>query len=150
MLVTGVFSVYARLNATTDNTLHSENTPEPMRASVFNLDITFTLTQASPNQCYFVFEGCNDVDSLTLTYKIEYFNGTGAAIGTLDKTVTPLTLPKNANSPSRIAALINFRNTEIVFESGYTYTDIKKIKVTVYIGEDDARLTKTAELSIQS
>ena len=137
----GVFEVYARLNATEPNVLHSENTPEYARVSVFNLDIDFLVTPIqNQNTCYFVFDGCADIKSLTYTYKIEYLDSNGTVIGGIDKSEVPITSSTKRNDA--IVQTVNYR-TEGDFKSGYGHADVKKIRVTVTIDSGSDTLVKT-------
>ncbi len=145
----GVFSVYARLNATQANTLHSENTPVGKRVSVFNLDIEFLVNAiAGSNQCYFVFKGCDDIDAITYSYKINYLNVLNQVIGSLDKSDTFVTQNKANVSSDTISALVNYRVGGQLTD-GYTQSDIAKIAVTVYIQGGAEVLPKSYTTSVK-
>ena len=144
----GVFSVYARLNATEDGYLHSENTPEAGRVSVFNLDVEFIVTpQAGTNLCTFVFKGCGDVDSITFSYKINYIGKNGEVIGGIDKSDTYVTATKTQAGSENCVKQINYR-LEGSFEDGYAHKDVAKIEVTVYIDGGSEMLQKTYTVAV--
>lgn len=137
----GVFLVYARLNATAPGILDSANTPEYARASVFNLDITFSVTPAQTgNLCSFVFGGCTDIDSLTYSYTIEYLDASGNVIGGIDKSDTEKT--STAKRGDNIVESVNYR-AEGVFESGKGHADVVKVCVTITITVGSETLVKT-------
>lgn len=149
-LMGGIFEVYARVEATEDNTLDSDNTPMSGRVSVFNLDITFKASKSSQTQCYFVFQGCENIDSLTFTYMIEYYNSSNTKIGTLDKTAQDITLYKSSSSknPDIIQTQYNVINTSIVYESNeYSAKDITSYIVYVYIDGGMEIMTYTSTVS---
>ena len=144
----GVFSVYARLDATEDGYLNSENTPESQRVSVFNLDVEFIVTpQAGTNLCTFVFKGCDDVDFITFSYKINYLDANGNVIGGIDKSDTSVTANKTQAGSSNCVKQINYR-LEGTFKDGNTHKDVAKIEVIVYINGGSEILQKTYTVSV--
>jgi len=145
----GVFSVYARLNATQPGALHSENTPIGQRVSVFNLNIEFNVSPiVGSNQCYLVFKGCSEIDSLTYSYKISYLDAASNVIGGLDKSGTFVTQNKTSSSSDTISGLINYK-TGGEFSGNYSYQDIAKIEVTVYISGGTETLQKTHTAAVK-
>ena len=145
----GVFSVYARLNATQANMLHSENTPVSKRVSVFNLDIEFIVNAISgSNQCYFVFKGCGEIDSITYSYKIDYLNSANEVIGGIDKSTNFVTQNKASASADTISCLINYRSGG-QFTGDHTQNDLSKIAVTVYINGGTETLPKSYTTSVK-
>ena len=145
----GVFKVYARLNATDANTLNSQNTPAQEQVSVFNLDIEFMVTPiANSNQCYLLFSGCNEIDSITYAYKITYLDASGQAIGGLDKSYSFVTQNKTSPTSDTISCLINYR-TGGDFTGSYTHSDVSKIEVTVYIDGGTETLQKSYTTSVK-
>ena len=145
----GVFKVYARLNATEANTLHSQNTPTQEQVSVFNLDIEFMVTPlANSNQCNLVFSGCNDIDSITFSYKINYLDASGQVIGGLDKSHSFMTQSKTSPTSDIIACLINYR-VGGEFNGSYTSSDLSKIEVTVFIDGGTEILQKSYTTSVK-
>lgn len=145
----GVFSVYARLNATDANMLHSENTPVQDRVSVFNLDIEFVVsTIAGSNQCYFIFKGCSEIDSISYSYEIKYLDSQNQVIGGVDKTNTLITQKKDANMPDTISSLINYRKDgELI--GNYTQSDVSKIEVIVFVDGGTETLRKSYTTTVR-
>ena len=135
----GVFRVYARLDAAGANTLDSENTPEAGRVSVFNMDITLSMNKVSGSnsQCYVIFGGCSDISSISYSYKINYYGADGAAIGGIDKSFTARTVKKgNSADKDKIVDMLNYR-LDGSFENGYSFSDVKRIELIVYIDGGD-------------
>lgn len=145
----GVFKVYARLNATDSNTLHSQNTPVQEQVSVFNLDIDFMVTPiTNSNQCNLVFSGCNDIDSITYSYQIKYLDASDQVIGGIDKSHSFVTQGKTNPSSDIIAGLINYRIGG-EFNGSYTHSDVSKIEVTVFIDGGTETLQKSYTVSVK-
>lgn len=145
----GVFKVYARLNATDSNTLNSRNTPEQEQVSVFNLDIDFAVSPiAGSNQCYLLFSGCNEIDSITYSYKVNYLDASGQTIGGLDRSYSFSTQGKTSPSADSISCLINYR-TGGEFNGNYTQNDVSKIEVIVYIDGGTETLWKSYTASVK-
>ncbi len=142
----GVFLVYARLNATAPGVLNSANTPEYARASVFNLDITFSVTpRQTGNLCSFVFGGCSEIDSLTYSYTIEYLDASDNVIGGIDKSDEEKT--STAKRDDNIVESVNYR-VGATFESGKSHADVVKIRVTITITVGSETMVKTATVNV--
>ena len=145
----GVFKVYARLNANDSNTLNSQNTPAQEQVSVFNLDIEFAVSPISgSNQCYLLFSGCNEIDSITYSYKINYLDASGQVIGGLDRSYSFSTQSKASPTSDAISCLINYR-TGGEFNGNYTHDDVSRIEVTVYIDGGTETLRKSYTASVR-
>ncbi|MGN0814506.1 MAG: hypothetical protein ACI4MH_04655 [Candidatus Coproplasma sp.] len=147
-LPAGVITVYARVNATNANEISSENTPADQRASIYNLNITLSLSKYGDGdyQFYVVFGGCAGTDSLTFTYEIKYYDSNGTYVGCTPKT-TEKTAQKTGVSEDNIITTINYR-LGATFEAGYGHTDIKKVVLIVYISSGTNVLQKSAEMII--
>ena len=145
----GVFKVYARLNATDSTMLNSQNTPLQEQVSVFNLDIEFMVTPISgSNQCYLLFSGCNEVDEITYSFKINYLDDSNQVIGGLDRSYSFVTQGKLSAESDTIACLINYR-TGGLFNGNYTQSDVAQIEVIVYIDGGTEKLQKSYTVSVK-
>ena len=145
----GVFKVYARLNATDSNTLNSQNTPAQEQVSVFNLNIDFMVTPTTNDyQCNLVFVGCNDIDSITYSYKINYLNSMNQVIGGIDRSDSFVTQSKASPSSDKIVCLINYR-VGGEFNGNYTHSDVSKIEVTVFIDGGTETLQKSYTVTVK-
>jgi len=144
----GVFTVYARVNASLPNELHSENTPLAARVSVFNLDIVFRVTiPATGNQCYFVFDGCADIESLVFTYDIQYLDADGNVIGGIDKSDTPKEATKADSTSDMARCQINYR-VGATYESGYDWKSVKKVVFTIYVTSGTDSIQKSYTVTV--
>ena len=144
----GIFEVYARVNASLPNELDSENTPVSGRVSIFNLDIEFKLSKYTDRQCYFVFNNCKDIETLTYSYKIEYLDANGNVIGGLDKTDTETTSGKSSADADFIRDVVKYRTAESQYEDGKSWSDVKKISVTIVITSGTETLQRSATLNV--
>jgi hypothetical protein len=144
----GVFSVYARLNATVAGMLNSANTPDYLRKVVTNLDIDFLINvPQGTNSCYLNFGGCQDITSLTYTYKIEYYGADGTTvIGGIDRTGEPpiTTTTKTNNGETIWTQVMYYHHQYATMANGYSSNDIQKIKITVYITIGNETMVKDA------
>ncbi len=146
----GVFSVYARVNATLPNELDSENTPPAARVSVLNLNIDFSVTLlqgSNKNLCNFVFNGCKDIETLVFTYDVKFYDADGNLINTLDKTVTTKEATKTSPDSDTARCQINYRvEANTTFAQGKGWADVASITFTVYItsGTEEIQLTYTS------
>lgn len=139
----GVFTVYARLNSTADGVLHSLNTPEHLRVSVFNLNIDMQVNALqNSNTCNATFGGCSEIDSLTFTYKFIYYDINGNEVGGMDMTAQPpITVKTKTNDGSTIWKQLTYYHQQ--FSTG-SFNDIRSFKLIVYIQFDNEILIREA------
>ncbi len=125
----GVFEIYGRRIAAAEGELTSENTPASLRVSVLNLNIKLHINRvnATSNELYASFEGCEDMDALSFTYTINYYNAEGTLIGSK---AVPSPVNAQATGNGGFIKSINFMSG-IVFEQGYSEADIDKVELVV-------------------
>ena len=132
-LPAGTFEIYARQIAAADGELTSENTPQAMRVSVYNMDVTLTVNEvsSSQSQMYVIFGNCTDIDSLTFTYEMKYYDTTGTQIGH-KSSAAEMTAEKSGISEENIVTQLNYR-LGVQFEQGYEQADIYRVELVVHI-----------------
>lgn len=141
----GIFTIYARTLSSADNEISSDKSNS---VSVFNMNIGLTVNPIAGNQTqvYMVFTGCTEVDSITYTLEMRYYDADGKQIGS--RIDSEKTINKNeALSKENIVTQISYRSG-INFESGYSQANIKRVEfiVTITNGSDGQRLSTTMTL----
>ena len=129
----GNFEVYARLIAGKEGELSSENTPQSERVSVYNMNITLTISKRTSTQMFIIFGNCKDIASITFTYEIIYRNEEGIQIGR--KTSSGEITYQNTNAGNTITGSQNYMD-DINFEKGFTKEDIDTVELVVTISVD--------------
>lgn len=139
----GVFLIYARLNATEDGVLSSAITPAYKQVSVFNVNIDFHVNALqNQNVCNLTFEGCNDINELSFTYKIEYFDANGTLVGSMDRTSEPpITITTKAADGAILWTQLTYFHPQF---SSCSYQDFRTFKITVFIDFGNETLVREA------
>lgn len=138
----GAFAVYARVEATKENELSSDNSRS---VSVFNLDIALSvsrITSGTGRRFNVTFDGCEGIDELKFTYDIVHYNASGDKLGTIKVSETT-TFTKEDNASDSIFGRLDFF-ADATFETRET----RKIDLIVYIssGTETQQLTATVNI----
>ncbi len=131
----GTFEVYARLVAANDGELTSENTPQGERVSVYNMNITLTVTRRTSSQMVIIFGNCEELASLTFSYEMVYYNKEGTRVG--GKTSGGQTTLENSEGKATLQTSRNY-SADIHFESGFGQEDIYEVELVVTIAGSGA------------
>ncbi len=141
----GIFEVYGRSIAQADDELDSENTPESGWAHVFNMNITFFLSQGSTkNQIYFMFGGCDAIDVINFSFRLENYDKDGNLIGYKEQNEASATQRASSNHDILYVQV----NYLLGLQSAVEGAKVSKIKVTISITSGDQAQIMTAELSV--
>ena len=114
----------------------------------FAIGTEFKLSALNDRQCYFVFNNCKDIETLTYSYKIEYLDADGNVVGELDKTDTETTSGKSSADADYIRDVVKYRTADSDYESGKSWDDVDKILVTIVITSGTETLQRSATLNV--
>lgn len=124
----GIFTVYARRLAEGNGELDSESTPESRRVSVYNMNITLKISKLNDTQFNAVFGGCEEIEELSFTYEIRYYDREDQCIG--NKKGEEPSLKKSSVSSSNIITRINY-GLGVSYEQGYGKENVYRLELIV-------------------